>query len=141
LFNDLLGLDISEGVTAESLMEAYNKNYEEIFMYNQEKLAEKLGLVETIIETPNLESLATLPTTEVFSKVAAFNAQLKGVSPIKKIAMQEVFAEEMGEDTLERANFINNNFNDIIKAIAAAKMNIFFDETQEENEEFKKCTE
>jgi ADP-ribose pyrophosphatase YjhB (NUDIX family) len=135
LFGDLLGLKISKDVTAEELFDTYNKNYEEIFKYNQEKLAEKLGLRETVTTTPNLESIAVLPETEVFGKVAEFNEKLKTATPIKKISLQEDLAEEIGEDTLERVNFINDNFDNIIKAIAAAKMNIFFDE----NQEFKKC--
>jgi hypothetical protein len=139
LFGDLLGLRISKDVTAEDLLAAYNQNYEEIFKYNQEKLAEKLGLRDTIINTPNIETLAVMPATTVFDKVDAFNEKLKTASPIQKVSLQEDLADEVGEDTLERVNFINKNFDDIIKAMAAAKMNIFFDETQKENEEFKKC--
>ena len=135
LFGDLLGLDVSPGVTAESLMQLYNDNYQDIFEYNMEKLAEKLGLRETVTTVPAIESLTTVPTTDVFSKVANFNEQLKGVSAIKKVGMQEIFAEEIGEDTLERANFINTNFDKIVKALAAGKINMFFDE----NQEFKKC--
>ena len=80
-----------------------------------------------------------MPATTVFDKVEAFNEKLKTASPIQKVSLQEDLADEVGEDTLERVNFINKNFDNIIKAIAAAKMNIFFDETQKENEEFKKC--
>ena len=135
LFGDLLGLEVSKGVTAEDLMELYNNNYQDIFEYNMEKLAEKLGLRETITSMPAIETLTTVPTTDIFSKVANFNEQLKGMSAVKKVGMQEIFAEEIGEDNLERANFINNNFDKIIKAFAESKINIFFDE----NQEFKNC--
>jgi hypothetical protein len=135
LFVNLLNTQVTADKTGKELLNDYNKNYQELFQYNQEKLAEKLGLIEEVSEGADLNSLTSIPTTDVFTKVKEFNNQLKSVSPIKKVSMQEVFAEEVGEDTLERVNFINKNFDKIIEELAKAKINIFFDE----NNEFKKC--
>jgi len=135
LFVNLLNTQVTADKTGKELLDTYNKNYQELFEYNQEKLAEKLGLIQEVSEGADLNSLTSIPTTDVFTKVEEFNSQLKNVSPIKKVSMQEVFAEEVGEDTLERVNFINKNFDKIIEELAKAKINIFFDE----NNEFKKC--
>jgi hypothetical protein len=135
LFVNLLNTQVTADKTGKELLDTYNKNYQELFEYNQEKLAEKLGLIQEVSEGADLNSLTSIPTTDVFNKVEEFNNQLKNVSPIKKVSMQEVFAEEVGEDTLERVNFINKNFDKIIEELAKAKINIFFDE----NNEFKKC--
>jgi hypothetical protein len=135
LFVNLLNTQVTADKTGKELLDTYNKNYQELFEYNQEKLAEKLGLIQEVSEGADLNSLTSIPTTDVFNKVEEFNNQLKSVSPIKKVSMQEVFAEEVGEDTLERVNFINKNFDKIVEELAKAKVNIFFDE----NNEFKKC--
>ena len=135
LFVNLLDTKIKGDKTGQDYINDYNKNYQELFAYNQEKLAEKLGLIEEVSEGADLNNLTSIPTTDLFSKVEEFNNQIKNVSPIKKVSMQEVFAEEVGENTLERVNFINKNFDKIIEELAKAKINIFFDE----NNEFKKC--
>jgi hypothetical protein len=135
LFVNLLNTKVTDDKTGKELLDNYNKNYQELFAYNQEKLAKKLGLIEEVADGADLSNLTSIPTTEVFTKVEEFNNKLKSASPIKKVSMQEVFAEEVGEDTLERVNFINKNFDKIVEELAKAKVNIFFDE----NNEFKKC--
>ena len=135
LFVNLLNTQVTTDKTGKELLDNYNKNYQELFAYNQEKLAKKLGLIEEVADGADLSNLTSIPTTDVFTKVEEFNNKLKSASPIKKVSMQEVFAEEVGEDTLERVNFINKNFDKIVEELAKAKVNIFFDE----NNEFKKC--
>ena len=92
----------------------------------------------TIASTPlkaDISSLLSVPDSTIFEDVEKFQEGLKGVKPIAKVQKQEEFAEEMGETTLERVNFINKNFNKIVEGLIGAKMNVFFDE----NNEFKKC--
>ena len=117
-------------------MELYNKQYEELFAYASEKLSKKLGLIQTVTTESSIESLLTIPDSEIFDKVEEFSEKLKAASPIQKVKLQQDFADEVGEDTLERVNFINKNFDKIVEQLAKAKMNFFFDEETDTN---KKC--
>ena len=135
LFVNILDLEIEPGVKGSDLMELYNKNYEELFTYAKENLEERLGLVESTPLKADISSLLSIPDSTIFEDVEKFQEGLKGVKPIAKVQKQEEFAEEMGETTLERVNFINKNFNKIVEGLIGAKMNVFFDE----NNEFKKC--
>ena len=135
LFVNTLDLEIEPGVKGSDLMELYNKNYEELFTYAKENLEERLGLVESTPLKADISSLLSIPDSTIFEDVEKFQEGLKGIKPIAKVQKQEEFAEEMGETTLERVNFINKNFNKIVEGLIGAKMNVFFDE----NNEFKKC--
>ena len=139
LFADLLDLKIDGEITGAELMEMYNKQYEELFAYANEKLSKRLGLIQTVTTESNIESLLIIPTGDMFTKAEELSEKLDKASPIEKVKLQQNFADEVGEDTLERVNFINKNFDKIVEQLAKAKMNFFFDETQKENEEFKKC--
>jgi hypothetical protein len=136
LFADLLDVEIEDGLTGAQLMESYNNNYEELFQYAQENLAKKLGLIKTVTKETRFEELLFIPESEIFNKAETVNEAMGKASPINKIKLQEEFAEEIGEDTLERVNFINKNFNEIVNQLAKAKMNFFFDEESNTN---KKC--
>lgn len=136
LFADLLDLNIEPGVTGEDLFKSYIQDYEDLFKYSQEKLAKRLGLVEEVTVGEDLSLLTVIPETNLVSEVENFNEEIKGTkSPVAKIQKQEEFADKIGKDNLERINFINKNFDTIVEALAAGKINIFFDE----NDQFKKC--
>jgi hypothetical protein len=136
IFSDLLDLQIAPGVTGQDLYDSYIQDYQDLFEYNQEKLAKRLGLIEEISESEDLSPLTVIPETNLVSEVETFNEELKGTkSPVAKIQKQEEFADKVGKDNLERINFINKNFDNIIEALAEGKVNIFFDE----NDQFKKC--
>jgi hypothetical protein len=135
LFADLLDLKIDGEITGKELMDLYNKQYEELFSYANEKLSKRLGLIQTVTTESSIESLLVIPTGDTFTQVEELNEKMKGASAVEKINMQQDFAEEVGENTLERVNFINKNFDQIVEQLAKAKMNFFFDE----NDEFKKC--
>jgi hypothetical protein len=136
LFADLLDVEIENGLTGAQLMESYNNNYEELFQYAQEKLARRLGLIKTVTKETRFEELLSIPDSDIFNKAETVDEAMGKASPINKIKLQEEFAEEIGEDTLERVNFINKNFNEIVNQLAKAKMNFFFDEESNTN---KKC--
>jgi hypothetical protein len=136
LFADFLDLKIDGEVTGAELMNLYNRQYEELFAYANEKLSKRLGLIETVTEESNMEDLLVNPTTEVFTQAEELAEKLSKASPIEKVKLQEEFATEVGEDTLERVNFINKNFDQIVEQLAKAKMNFFYDEETETN---KKC--
>jgi hypothetical protein len=136
LFADLLDLNIEPGVTGQDLLDSYQQDYEELFVYSQEKLAKRLGITEEVTTGEDLGPLTIIPETNLVSEVETFNEELKKTkSPVAKIQKQEEFADKIGKDNLERINFINKNFDNIIKALTEGKVNIFFDE----NDQFKKC--
>jgi hypothetical protein len=135
LFVNTLDLEIEPGVKGSDLMELYNKNYEELFIYAKENLEERLGLVESTPMKADISSLLSIPDSTLFEEVEKFQEELKGLKPIAKVQKQQDFAEEMGDTTLERVNFINKNFDKIVQGLIGAKINVFFDE----NNEFKKC--
>jgi 8-oxo-dGTP diphosphatase len=135
LFVNLMDTEVSKGRTGEKLFEEYNQTYQDLFKYNQEKLAKSLGLVETKLETPNLASVATTPTTSTVSEVTEAQESLKDLTPIKKATKQGELVEQFGKETIDRVNFINRNFDKIVEAIANSNIEIFADE----NNEFKKC--
>jgi ADP-ribose pyrophosphatase YjhB (NUDIX family) len=135
LFVNTLDLEIEPGVKGSDLMELYNKNYEELFTYAKENLEERLGLVESTPMKADISSLLSIPDSTLFEEVEKFQEELKELKPIAKVQKQQDFAEEMGDTTLERVNFINKNFDKIVQGLIGAKMNVFFDE----NNEFKKC--
>ena len=136
LFADLLDLNIEPGVTGQDLLNSYEQDYEDLFKYSQEKLAKRLGLTEEVTTGEDLSPLTVIPETNLVSEVETFNEELKKIkSPVAKIQKREEFADKIGVDNLERINFINKNFDNIVKALAEGKVNIFFDE----NDQFKKC--
>jgi len=136
LFADLLDVQIEDGVTGESLMAEYNNTYHELFKYAQEKLSRRLGLIKTVSFEENFESLLAIPEPDLFNQVEELDARLASASPIEKVKIQQEFADEVGEDTLERVNFINKNFDKIVEQLAKAKVNFFYDEETNSN---KKC--
>lgn len=135
LFVNTLDLEIEPGVKGDDLMALYNKNYLELYEYAHEELSNKLGLVEEVSSKADITSLLTIPDSTIFDQNEVLVEKLKGASPVTKVQLQQDFAEEMGDNTLERVNFINKNFDSIIESLVAANMNVFFDE----NKEFKKC--
>jgi acylphosphatase len=136
LFADLLDIKIEPGVTGQDLLDSYQQDYEDLFKYSQEKLAKRLGITEEVTTGEDLGSLTIIPETDLVSEVETFNEELKKTkSPVAKIQKQEEFADKIGKDNLERINFINKNFDNIVKALTEGKVNIFFDE----NNQFKKC--
>jgi hypothetical protein len=109
----------------------------ELFVNAQQKLSKKLGLIEEVTPDDVFTTFAQMnPDASVIEEIAAKTEEIaKIASPIKKQTAQQEFAEEIGEDMLERVNFINKNFDKIVEALAASKINVFFDE----NNQFKKC--
>jgi hypothetical protein len=136
LFADMLDVEIEDGVTGQDLMDQYNNAYQDLFLYAKDKLSRQLGLTQTVTYEENFESLLSIPEPVLFDKVAELNERLSKASPIEKVSIQQDFADEVGEDTLERVNFINKNFDKIVEQLAKAKMNFFFDEETDTN---KKC--
>jgi hypothetical protein len=137
LFVDALDLEISKGRTGQDLMNEYNKAYHELFADAQEGLSRKLGLIEEVTPEDVFTTFATMtPDASLIETIAAKSEEIAKISsPIKKQTAQQEFADEIGEDNLERVNFINKNFDKIVEALTASKINVFFDE----NNEFKKC--
>jgi hypothetical protein len=119
------------------LMNEYNQAYDELFVNAQQKLSKKLGLIEEVTPDDVFTTFAQMnPDASVIEEIAAKSEEIaKIASPIKKQTAQQEFADEIGEDILERVNFINKNFDKIVEALAASKINVFFDE----NNQFKKC--
>jgi ADP-ribose pyrophosphatase YjhB (NUDIX family) len=140
LFVNTLDLEIEPGVKGEDLMALYNQNYEELYQYAHENLSKKLGLIQEITTKNDLTSLLELPFSEgitagIFERVSELEEQVKAASPVKTVELYQDFADEVGDNTLERVNFINKNFDSIVESLVTAKPEIFKDE----NNEFKKC--
>ena len=135
LFADFLDIKIDGETTGAELLAEYLANYEELYEYGQEKLARRLGLVSTQTVESRMEELLTNTAGETFAEVAKLEEELKGLSAIKKVTKQQEFAEKMGENTLERVNFINKNFDAIVEQMIKAKINLFVDD----NGDFKNC--
>jgi hypothetical protein len=137
LFVNALDVEVSKGRTGQDLMNEYNKAYDELFVNAQQKLSKKLGLIEEVTPEDVFTTFAQMnPDASVIDQIAAKTEEIAKISsPIKKQTAQQEFAEEIGEDMLERVNFINKNFDKIVEALAASKINVFFDE----NNQFKKC--
>jgi 8-oxo-dGTP diphosphatase len=135
LFVNTLDLEIEPGVTGEDLMKLYNENYEDLYEYAFEDLSEKLGLVEEVSTKADLASVLSIPDSTVFDQVQELQDKIKDAGPIQKAQMRQDFAEEVGNNTLERVNFINKNFDEIVNSLIASGMPIFKDE----NNEFKNC--
>ena len=137
LFVNVLDVEISKGRTGQDLMDEYNQAYDELFVNSQQKLSKKLGLIEEVTPEDVFTTFAQMnPDASVIDQIAAKTEEIAKISsPIKKQTAQQEFAEEIGEDILERVNFINKNFDKIVEALAASKINVFFDE----NNQFKKC--
>jgi hypothetical protein len=137
LFVNALDVEVSKGRTGQDLMNEYNQAYDELFVNAQQKLSKKLGLIEEVTPDDVFTTFAQMnPDASVIEEIAAKSEEIaKIASPIKKQTAQQEFADEIGEDILERVNFINKNFDKIVEALAASKINVFFDE----NNQFKKC--
>jgi hypothetical protein len=137
LFVNALDVEVSKGRTGQDLMNEYNQAYDELFVNAQQKLSKKLGLIEEVTPEDVFTTFAQMnPDASVIEEIAAKSEEIaKIASPIKKQTAQQEFADEIGEDILERVNFINKNFDKIVEAFAASKINVFFDE----NNQFKKC--
>jgi hypothetical protein len=137
LFVNLLDVEIEKGVTGEQLQTEYNNNYKDLFEYAQNKLLQNLGLLELKEEEKNISSLLTIPEINIFNKISDFENISKNYNPIERVKNQKELENEIGQNNLERAYFINKNFDSIIeKLIKNAKINVFF---KDENNEFKKC--
>jgi hypothetical protein len=137
LFVDLLDVQVTKDKTGKELLDDYNNAYEELFVYNQKKLAKRLGLYEEITEDNVLEQFNDVVTDpEMISKVSEeLDAISKIKSPIKKQTALQEFEDKIGADNLERINFINQNFDKIVEGLLDSKINYFFDD----NNEFKNC--
>jgi hypothetical protein len=137
LFVNALDVEVSKGRTGQDLMNEYNQAYDELFVNAQQKLSKKLGLIEEVTPDDVFTTFAQMnPDASVIEEIAAKSEEIAKISsPIKKQTAQQEFAEEIGEDILERVNFINKNFDKIVEALTASKINVFFDE----NDQFKKC--
>ena len=137
LFVDALDLEISKGRTGQDLMNEYNNAYHELFVDAQDNLSRKLGLIEEVAPDDVFTTFASMtPDATLIDTIAARSEEIAKISsPIKKQTAQQEFADEIGENNLERVNFINKNFDKIVEALTASKINVFFDE----NDQFKKC--
>jgi hypothetical protein len=137
LFVNALDVEVSKGRTGQDLMNEYNQAYHELFADAQDGLSRKLGLIEEVTPDDVFTTFASMtPDASLIDTIAARSEEIAKISsPIKKQTAQQEFADEIGEDNLERVNFINKNFDKIVEALAASKINVFFDE----NDQFKKC--
>jgi hypothetical protein len=137
LFVNTLDIEISKGRTGQDLMNEYNTAYQELFVDAQQKLSKQLGLIQEVTPDDVFTTFAQMnPDASLIDEIAAKTEEIAKISsPIKKQTAQQEFADEIGEDILERVNFINKNFDKIVEALAASKINVFFDE----NNQFKKC--
>lgn len=137
LFVNTLDAEVSKGRTGQDLMNEYNQAYQDLFVYSQQKLSKQLGLIEEVTPDDVFTTFTKMnPDPSLIEQVSAKAEEIAKISsPIKKQTAQQEFAEEIGEDNLERVNFINKNFDKIVEALAASKINVFFDE----NDQFKKC--
>ena len=137
LFVNLLDVKVNSKKTGKDLLNTYNQAYEDLFKYAQEKLAKRLGLIEEITGNNVLEEFNTMTVDpEVVNTVATKMDEISKIkSPIKKQTALQEFEDEIGQDNLERINFINQNFDSIVESLINSKINFFFDE----NNEFKNC--
>lgn len=137
LFVDLLDVQVTKDKTGKDLVKEYNSAYQNLFEYNQKKLAKRLGLYEEITEDNVLEQFNEVEADpEMVEKIAEkMDAISKIKSPIKKQTALQEFEDEIGADNLERINFINQNFDKIVEGLVDSKINYFFDE----NDQFKNC--
>ena len=137
LFVDLLDVQVTKDKTGKDLVKEYNSAYQDLFEYNQKKLAKRLGLYEEITEDNVLEQFNEVEADpEMVEKIAEkMDAISKIKSPIKKQTALQEFEDEIGADNLERINFINQNFDKIVEGLVNSKINYFFDE----NDQFKNC--
>ena len=137
LFVDLLDVQVTKDKTGKDLVKEYNSAYQDLFEYNQKKLAKRLGLYEEITEDNVLEQFNEVEADpEMVEKIAEqIDAISKIKSPIKKQTALQEFEDEIGADNLERINFINQNFDKIVEGLVDSKINYFFDE----NDQFKNC--
>jgi hypothetical protein len=137
LFVDLLDVQVTQDKTGQDLMNEYNSAYQDLFEYNQKKLAKRLGLYEEITEDNVLEQFNEVEVDpEMVTKISEqMDAISKIKSPIKKQTALQEFEDEIGADNLERINFINQNFDKIVEGLVDSKINYFFDE----NDQFKNC--
>jgi hypothetical protein len=137
LFVDLLDVQVTKDKTGKDLVKEYNSAYQDLFEYNQKKLAKRLGLYEEITQDNVLEQFNEVEADpEMVGKIAEqMDAISKIKSPIKKQTALQEFEDEIGADNLERINFINQNFDKIVEGLVDSKINYFFDE----NDQFKNC--
>ena len=137
LFVDLLDVQVTKDKTGQDLMNEYNSAYQDLFEYNQKKLAKRLGLYEEITPDNVLEQFNEVEADpEMVTKISEqMDAISKIKSPIKKQTALQEFEDEIGADNLERINFINQNFDKIVEGLVDSKINYFFDE----NNQFKNC--
>jgi hypothetical protein len=130
LFVNLLDVEIEPGVSGQNLLDVYNKTYKELFEYAQESLSEKLGLRATITTTIGTQSLMSKPTTNIFDTVEAKTAEKGKLSAVKKTLLDSELTEELkeyGEDTYNRVNYINKNFDNIVEQLLSMENSIFTD--------------
>jgi hypothetical protein len=125
-----LDVEIEPGVSGQNLLDVYNKTYKELFEYAQESLSEKLGLRATITTTIGTQSLMSKPTTNIFDTVEAKTAEKGKLSAVKKTLLDSELTEELkeyGEDTYNRVNYINKNFDNIVEQLLSMENSIFTD--------------
>jgi hypothetical protein len=70
LFVNLLNTKVTDDKTGQDLLNEYNKTYDELFAYNQDKLSKNLGLTEVLQTTPELATMGTIPTTNIVEEVS-----------------------------------------------------------------------
>ena len=130
LFVNLLDVEIEPGVSGQNLLDVYNQTYKELFEYAQESLSKKLGLKATITTTIGTESLMSKPTTNIFDTVETKTAEKGKLSAVKKTLLDSELTEELkeyGEDTYNRVNYINKNFDNIVEQLLNMENSIFTD--------------
>lgn len=130
LFVNLLDVEIEDGVTGQDLLKVYNQTYKELFQYAQENLSKKLGLRQTIKTKLDLQTFMTVPTTTIFDTVEQVVADRGKLSAVKKTLLDSELNDtlkEYGDDTYDRVNYINKNFDKIVESLLSADNGIFTD--------------
>lgn len=130
LFVNLLDVEIEDGVTGQDLLKVYNQTYQELFKYAQENLSKKLGLRQTVKTKLDLQTFMTVPTTTIFDTVEQVVADRGKLSAVKKTLLDSELNDtlkEYGDDTYDRVNYINKNFDKIVESLLSIDNGIFTD--------------
>ena len=130
LFVNLLDVEIEDGVTGQDLLKVYNQTYKELFQYAQENLSKKLGLRQTVKTKLDLQTFMAVPTTTIFDTVEQVVADRGKLSAVKKTLLDSELNDtlkEYGDDTYDRVDYINKNFDKIVESLLSADNGIFTD--------------
>ena len=130
LFVNLLDVEIEDGVTGQDLLKVYNQTYKELFQYAQENLSKKLGLRQTVTTKLDLQTFMAVPTTTIFDTVEQVVADRGKLSAVKKTLLDSELNDtlkEYGDDTYDRVNYINKNFDKIVESLLSTDNGIFTD--------------